>query len=836
MFVLVRAVAALLACFAVAASAKDAASGQFEIVTLSNRADLISGGDALIEVRVPKSVAPSQVRLSLNGHDVTGAFTANAAARTLRGLVTGLVEGRNDFVAGESRGGRHARLVITNHPIGGPVLLGSQTTPWICATPTPVPESGNTPASNASGLTTFAFDAQCNIATEYKLFYRTTTAGCSTALPDPSPPAPPPTNNCFKPYTPGTTPPDLKMTTTTAGLVVPYIVRVERGTLNRGIYDIAVLFDPAQPWTALAPQAQWNGKVVYTFGASTGQPRLQFRSEQNWADDAALSRGFMVADNSLTDSLFNSNRVLNAETLMMMKEHIVDAYGEIKYTLGNGCSGGSIQQNTAASIFPGLLDGIQPSCDYPDSITTGLEVGDCVLLVNLYDGPEWKALMDGKPLAEIQAKKAAINGHLSHLGCQSWNNAFGFNNKPGNYARTVILGPPTNDMATGKLTLLNESRNNCLLPAELVYDPVTNPRGTRCGDPDLSAAVWGTTAGIAPGSTRALQTGDNVGIQYGLKAVLAGAITPEEFVTLNERIGGVDADSNRTAAVVTTGAAPRSMADLPALDIAYRAGIVSSGANLGKLPIIDSRGWDEQGIHYIFRSFAERARIDEANHGNHGNQVMWRYGTGLLPGTAAQVAAVTLPSLLTMDVWLNNLNASAPKATLNSPRTQEQVIAAKPVKLDPPANPAVDFCFLPADTTFSTKVFDMAVCDADAPQTDGLGRLAKRTSPRQVAGGPLAENILKCQLKPLNSADYAPVLFSSAQWVRLQGTFADGVCDWSEKGVGQRSAASPLTFADGPGGKRLPAPPVSHPRSGHGSDHDEGDHDNGRDHHDRDDD
>ena len=137
-------------------------------------------------------------------------------------------------------------------------------TPWICATPTPVAESGNTPASNASGLTTTAVDAQCNIATEYKLFYRTTTAGCSTALPDPSPPAAPPTNNCFKPYTPGSTPADLAMTTTTTGLTVPYIVRVERGTMNRGIYDIAVLFDPAKPWTALAPQAQWNGKVVYT--------------------------------------------------------------------------------------------------------------------------------------------------------------------------------------------------------------------------------------------------------------------------------------------------------------------------------------------------------------------------------------------------------------------------------------------------------------------------------------------------------------------------------------------------------------------------------------------
>ena len=85
-------------------------------------------------------------------------------------------------------------------------------------------------------------------------------------------------------------------------MTVPYIVRVERGTMNRGIYDIAVLFDPSKPWTALAPQPQWNGKVVYSFGASTGQPRLQFRSSQNWADNVALSRGFMVVDNSLTDS------------------------------------------------------------------------------------------------------------------------------------------------------------------------------------------------------------------------------------------------------------------------------------------------------------------------------------------------------------------------------------------------------------------------------------------------------------------------------------------------------------------------------------------------------
>jgi hypothetical protein len=393
--------------------------------------------------------------------------------------------------------------------------------------------------------------------------------------------------------------------------------------------------------------------------------------------------------------------------------------------------------------------------------------------------------MGGLTQAQINTKKTAINGHLDHRGCQSWNNSFGFNNKPGNFVPTLVI-----DQNTGAIAPVGAPRNNCRLPAALVYDPVTNPTGTRCGDPDLATAVWGTTAGIPPGSTRARQTGDNVGIQYGLKALLSGAITPEEFVTLNEKIGRVDADSNRRPA--------RSTADRRALDIAYRAGIVGSGENLGKLPIIDSRGFDEQGIHYIWRSFAERARIDAANHGNHGNQVMWRYGTGLLPATPAQFTAVTLQSFLTMDTWLSNLTVSAPKETLNSVRTQAEVIEAKPPT-------AVDLCYLTGDTNFTTPVTDFAVCDADP-------RLVKHSSPRQVAGGPLAENILKCRLKPLNPDEYVPVVFSSEQWARLEAAFPGGVCDWTQPGIGQQPAVSPLDFAEGPGGAPLPPAPVSERR------------------------
>ena len=776
------------------------------VTTLSNRADLVSGGSALVEVKLPAMVTGTSLKVDRDGTDITPLFVTRADGRIV-GLVTGLIDGNNTITASSTNNTfQGARLVINNHKIGGPVLLASQTTPWVCATPVATAAVGNTPATNASGLSTAATDVQCNIATEFKLWYRTLTpvsvnsgadGNCVFVLPDQT--AATPAFSCFQPYVAGTTlAAAIASTTTSAGVTLPYIVRVERGTINRGIYDIAVLFDPTKPaWTANTPQPQWNGKVLYTFGASTGQPRQQFRSEQNWAigffndprasDDTALRLGYIVADNSVTDSLYNSNRVLVAETTMMMKEHIVNAYGEVRYTMANGCSGGSIQQNTVATIYPGLLDGIQVSCDFPDSITTGIEVSDCVLLVNLYVKPEWAALMAGKTQAEIDAKKMAVNGHRDKYGCHGWNNAFGTNGKPGNYVLQAVVDP-----VTGAVAPFGPAKNNCNLPAALVYDPVTNPTGTRCGDVDLSSAVWGTTTGLPGGaSLRALTTNDNVGVQYGLKALLSTAITPEEFVTLNEKIGGTDVDSNLSAA--------RSVADAAALPIAYKAGIVANGKNLGKVAIIDSRGYDEapgNPIHFNWRSFQERARLD-ADAGSHANQVIWRYGTSLYPITPAQVAAITTKSFTTMDSWLTSLLASAPKATLNAVRTQAQVIAGKPAT-------AVDFCYLSTDVNFTTPTTSAATCDADV-------KLAYFTSPHQAAGGPQTENILKCQLKPLLAADYTGVVFSAAQLARLNAVFTGGVCDWSKPGVGQQDPVSPLTFTAGPGGVPLPAAPTSTP-------------------------
>jgi hypothetical protein len=144
--------------------------------------------------------------------------------------------------------------------------------------------------------------------------------------------------------------------------------------------------------------------------------------------------------------------------------------------LGNGCSGGSINQLTAASIYPGLLDGIHPTCTYPDSQSTALEVGDCERLVRFYVKPEWAALVTGLTQAQINAKKAAINGHKDQTGCHAWFNTVRLRRSarqfPARGGRQQHDGRHLFTSAT--------PRNNCQLPPALVSDPVTNPNGVRC--------------------------------------------------------------------------------------------------------------------------------------------------------------------------------------------------------------------------------------------------------------------------------------------------------------------------------------------------------------------
>ena len=209
------ALAVALAALAALAPPVPAAVATLEIRVLSNRADLIAGGDALVEVVLPAKVLASTLRVSVGGRDVTSAFALRDNGRFM-GLVTGLTTGDNVLTA-RAKGASTAQITITNHPIGGPVFSGAQVGPWICSTD----DGGLGPAQ----------DDQCNAPTRYTFQYKNALTGQ------------------FAPYDPASPPPagQISTTVTDQDHVVPYIVRIERGTMNRGIHDIAVLFNPSEP-------------------------------------------------------------------------------------------------------------------------------------------------------------------------------------------------------------------------------------------------------------------------------------------------------------------------------------------------------------------------------------------------------------------------------------------------------------------------------------------------------------------------------------------------------------------------------------------------------------
>src|SRR5260221_12829328 len=106
------------------------AADNVQIYVLSNRADLISGGEALVEVTIPAGADPAAMRVAVGQRDVTSAFAVRADGRYL-GLIEGLALGEN-VVTAQLPGGGAARITIASHPSGGPVFSGPQVQPWSC--------------------------------------------------------------------------------------------------------------------------------------------------------------------------------------------------------------------------------------------------------------------------------------------------------------------------------------------------------------------------------------------------------------------------------------------------------------------------------------------------------------------------------------------------------------------------------------------------------------------------------------------------------------------------------------------------------------------------------
>jgi hypothetical protein len=650
--------------------------GGLVVETTSARADMVSGGQVLLTV-IGAGGSGGALEVHRNGDDVTDAFAA-IDGETTRGLVDGLAVGDNAIEV--RAGGESVGLTVVNHPKNGPVFSGPHLEPWVCKT-------------ELYGLGR-ALDDDCDAPSVVRHRY-VTTDGSVRDLDDPS-----------------IVPADAD-TVEVAGEAVPFVIRNERGVIDRGVYSISVL-DPvpgADTWDAGA----WNQRLVFRFGGGCGTNYAQASSliPLGDGDTELLRHGYAVATNTLDTFQTACNATLSAEAMMMTREHFVERYGVPEFTIGDGGSGGAIQQLLIAHSYPGLLDALSPSVPFPDAISISGGVTDCGLLLAYYASERGAALTD--------EQRAAINGHATTGTCQMWSNLF-----------LSAVDPRVGCDAE--------------IPAAEIYDPTANPDGVRCTLQDINVNVLGRD----PLTGFARRPLDNVGIQYGLGALRDGVITVDQFLDLNEHIGGYDVDGDIVAKRAS--ATPETMAR------AHRVGAVIGAGPLQELPILLRNVYtDRQGdIHTRFQAFSIRERLRVGGDDN-PNVLLWTLPSGedLIRSLVGSIGDATEPIRL-LDEWLTT--------------------GRRP-------SDATNRCVLPDGEVLrgGWELYDEPGPCADAYPV--------HADPRLVAGQGLDQSVLKCALVPVDPDVYG-VALSAEQRARLERVFPDGVCDWSQPGVGQEPTAT----------------------------------------------
>jgi hypothetical protein len=574
--------------------------GRLRIVTLSNRADLVSGGDVLTGIKLGHAGSPTDLRVTLNGHPVTETFHTLRDGN-IEGLLTGLRLGTNTVVANES--GQRARLTVINHPLGGPVFSGPQITPWKCQAGAVDP--------NCDAMPTYAFE-YLPVGTQGSGVGITGVASASA----------------FQPYDPKNPPPapTIATTTTTEGVTVPFIIRIETGYIDRDQYSVATLYDPKQKWHPWAPQKQFNHRLVITHGASC-DTTYGAGAAPGVVDPKMLGGGFILMSNALDNAGHNCNLVTQAESLVMTKEYVIDHYGTVKWTIGSGCSGGSLVQQQVANAYPGLYQGITPQCSFTDAWSSAMEYVDYTILLAYFQDPSrWAPGVVWTPTALAQV-----------------------------FDHPNIANPKT--FTTAIPNSANPSRSCPDVPQAQTYNPSTNPHGVKCTLQDYMVNVFGKRKdGFAN------RPFGNAGIQYGLQGLLNGELSPAQFVDLNAKVGGLTYnDTYQTA---------RSKPDLIGLHRAYRTGAVDEASNLNKVAIIDLRGPDPGFFHDVYRTYAMRARLLR-DFGTAANQVLWRGQAPIIGDTEYADQAV-----FAMDRWLARVHADHRDVPLS-----QKIVTDKPTDL-----------------------------------------------------------------------------------------------------------------------------------------------------------
>ena len=691
-----------------AACAGEKVSSSVNLQVASSRAHLITGGDALVRVTFPADVDPTGLEVLVNGIDVTASFRPAAIDGELVGLLTGLREGSNEIEA-RLPGGARAWNALTNYPITGPIISGPHEAPFLCQT-----EEFELVTGEILGA---PLDEDCSITTRVDYVYLSAVDGDFKAYP---------------PKSGGGTPADEVATTTTLdGATVPFVVRVQTGTVNRAIYQSALLHDPTtaapDPWTR---SAGWNGKLVYTHGGGcrAGWFR-QGAGAGQVLDEGLLAMGFAVTSASFNVFGNNCNDLLASETHIMVKERFVESYGEPIYTIGTGGSGGSYQSHQTADNYLGVFDGIIVSSSFPDvASATIFTLADARLLHHYFTSVA--------PNDFTREQQRLVSGF------GSWGSIANLSQGAARIDATFDAAAP--DEEQGAEVGMPE--------LEALRYGTTNPDGARATVYDHTVNVYGTD----PSTGFAGRPLDNHGVQYGLAALNSGHITTRQFLALNRDIGGFDADLNHVPA--------RHRADPTAARRAADTGrILFGGAGLASTPIIDYRSYTDQvergDIHMIVHQFTTRARLERAN-GHADNHVMAVGGQWGFTPERPDLGAL----FRHMDTWLMNIEAGDGAGTSRADR----VVAAKPADL-------VDNCW---DTRGAERLNVREPLSAD-----GEGTCADMypvyPTPRTVAGAPLTNDVVTCRLKPLDRADYQ-VVFTDAEWSQLLATFPDGACDWTQ--------------------------------------------------------
>ena len=711
-----------LAMSGISASAqRKAAAQKLEIQTLSTHADRVTGGDVLIAIAIPAGAsAATAPDVRLNGHDVSNAF--RVVNYRFVGLVTGLVDGRNELKV-SGWGVRDQLLAITNYAITGPVISGPHQQPFVCQTDTFKLPDGST-LTDARLKASRSGDDDCSAPTKVRYVYMPYDGKELKPLAD--------TREL---------PADVATITTTAGKTVPFVVRVETGTMNRGIYQNAVLHDPTRDPvpTPFTPPPAWNRRFLAIHGV--GCPTGWWRQGGVMGVDplagpmiARLGDGYVIFTNTLNHPTNSCNAFLAGETTMMGKEHAIEEFGVPDFTVSIGTSGGAYTSLQIADAFPGLFDGVLINATFPDALSIALAGADAHLLAHYFAVANRDGFSD--------AQKVAVSGYS---GMRAFLDA-------ANQSQRTDPVPDRSDIEGYKSAMWNDA-----VPHPLRYDPATNPRGARPTVFDAARNIYG----VDPHTGFALRPFDNVGVQYGLAALTSGAITAQQFLDLNERIGGFDRDANFVAA--------RSIGDAGAITRAYQSGLtLGGGGGLASIPVFDDGAYnDERGYHYQWFHFAVRERIATQN-GGAGKHLLWRgpvQAEKAWPVFIEWVATKRRPAAAVDGCWLD-------------------------------ANDGKGLVFHGERQTFSSR--PDSPCNTAYPSF-GFTRL--------VAGGPLDANVLKCQLKPIDVKDY-PASFTAADRQRLRAMFPAGVCNWSKPGVNQTRVVTWSSVGPAPEHLLIPAPVI----------------------------